>query len=130
MKIKYAALFAAVAVALTACEGSNPDPVRGNRDDIKHVEQKTEKVKEKRYKRECTMRVKGICKRRSRVYKGTVTVTKVVRPERWCVELDNAYGRSTSDDVWFTVSQGTYLKAASLDEGDRMKFTPLHQGCS
>jgi hypothetical protein len=65
----------------------------------------------------------------TRVHKGTETYKRVVRPEQWCVSLDNVGGDAAKDDVWYQVRRTTYNEAVGTDEHARMKFTPKHTGC-
>ncbi|MFE7311830.1 hypothetical protein ACFU7T_01755 [Streptomyces sp. NPDC057555] len=64
-----------------------------------------------------------------RTARGRETYRRVVRPERWCVLLDDVNGDRRKDGVWFTVTSDTYHQA--LDAGDhaRLRFTPTATGC-
>lgn len=133
MKVVKAALCGAVFVGLVGCSGASvvPKPVYGDRSDIRYLEKQTEQVKEKQYKNECTKRnTNGTCKTWKKTYTGTKVVTKVLRNETWCVQLDNLNGKRRKDNRWFTVTSTVYLKAAGMVEGKRISFTPIHSGCS
>ncbi|MFD5818257.1 hypothetical protein [Streptomyces sp. NPDC127038] len=64
-----------------------------------------------------------------RVRSGTETYTRVLRPERWCVSLDDAGGNAKRDDVWYQVNRTTYDTAIGTDRHARLRFTPKHDGC-
>ncbi|MET7981845.1 hypothetical protein [Streptomyces sp. NPDC005281] len=64
-----------------------------------------------------------------RVRSGTETYTRVVRPEQWCVSLDDVGGHTKQDNVWYRVSRTTYNTAVGTDKHARMDFTPTHSGC-
>ncbi|MEU4173076.1 hypothetical protein AB0F46_40270 [Streptomyces sp. NPDC026665] len=63
------------------------------------------------------------------VRSGTETYTRVVRPEQWCVSLDDVGGDKGQDDVWYQVTRTTYDTAVATDEHERMEFTPKDSGC-
>ncbi|MPY33505.1 hypothetical protein FNH09_20310 [Streptomyces adustus] len=63
------------------------------------------------------------------VRSGTETYTRVVRPERWCVSLDDVGGDAARDDVWYRVSSATYHEAVGADKHARMEFTPTGSDC-
>lgn len=56
-----------------------------------------------------------------KVRRGTETYQRVVRAERWCVRLD---------DAWYRVDAATYGSATNTDRGHRLTITPLGTGCS
>ncbi|MFI0966458.1 hypothetical protein ACH4S8_34460 [Streptomyces sp. NPDC021080] len=60
---------------------------------------------------------------------GTETYRRVVRPQRWCVSLDDVNGDPEKDDVWYRVSATTYNTAVGTDKHARMDFTPTGSGC-
>lgn len=65
----------------------------------------------------------------TKVRQGTETYRRVIRPERWCVRLDDVDGKDSRDDVWFRVDANTYLDARILKAGHRMTFKPERDGC-
>ncbi|MFG2624364.1 hypothetical protein [Streptomyces sp. NPDC048473] len=131
---------------------SPPDrTVAGLRDDIRHITRKTATGTRPRMVERCTARVRKVkhtsstgkgrtrktrtwytndsykdCKK---VQQGTRSYTRVVRPARWCVELDNVGGNSARDDVWYEVESAVYHKATQIKEGAGLTFTPLRRGC-
>ncbi|GGX93069.1 hypothetical protein [Streptomyces fructofermentans] len=64
-----------------------------------------------------------------KVRSGTETYKRVVRPEQWCVRLDDVDGDTARDDTWFQVSRATYDEALAADEHARLEFTPTGNGC-
>ncbi|WP_327369260.1 hypothetical protein [Streptomyces sp. NBC_01217] len=131
---------------------SAPDrTVSGLRDDIRHLTRKTATGTRPHMVKRCTSRVRkvkhtsssGTGRRRTtrtwytndsyqdctKVRRGTESYTRVVRPERWCVELDNVGGNSAKDDVWYEVESTVYRKATQLKEGAGLSFAPLRRGC-
>ncbi|MFI0894933.1 hypothetical protein [Streptomyces sp. NPDC020983] len=134
----------AVAAGLAACGGAQK--VSGRLDTTRHVAEVTSLGKRPHMVRSCrpgTKRVKhtsgrGSSKRTwyttentsvcSSVQKGTETYRRVDSPARWCVRLDDV-GRKSRDDVWYRVGKSVYLDAQNLDSGDRMTFSPEHDGC-
>lgn len=131
MKIKVEATLVGIGFALVGCAAGGPtfEKVSGHRDDVKHVTAIVTTTHEAIWERQCTKKVKGVCKKYKSVKVGTRTVKHVVRQERWCVELDDVNGDKTEDDFWFRTSPATYLKAASLAEGDYIKFQAMGVGC-
>lgn len=121
------------ALSVTACQPDAPaqKSVWGHRDDIRHVERVTKKDKVKKYDSKCLRMSRAERRRKNITCKKPwfETVVKTVRPEAWCVELDDVNGSAKDDDVWYTTTRVVYLKAASLSEGDTIKFLPLHGGC-
>ncbi|MFE2538302.1 hypothetical protein [Streptomyces sp. NPDC059371] len=64
-----------------------------------------------------------------KVRSGTETYTRVVRPERWCVSLDDVGGDKSRDDVWYRVTRTAYDAAVATDQHKRVDFTPKDSGC-
>ncbi|MFD5639504.1 hypothetical protein ACFWJM_35935 [Streptomyces sp. NPDC127077] len=64
-----------------------------------------------------------------KVRSGTETYTRVVRPEQWCVSLDDVGGDKSQDDVWYRVSRTAYDEAVATDQHKRLDFTPKDSGC-
>lgn len=130
MRIRNVAIAGALMLTVAACGGDEPAKVSGARDDVKKLAAVKEvSHKEKKTERVCTRRVSGSCKsyRTDTVWKKVVD--KQGKPAVYCVELDNVNGSAKDDDVWYTVTTSTYLKAAGLDEGDKLQFVPVHGGC-
>ncbi|MER7394717.1 hypothetical protein ABT381_04280 [Streptomyces sp. NPDC000151] len=123
------------------------DGVTGLRAGVRHVTKKTVKATRPHKVKKCTLATKRVkhTKRSGRTKKtwytterydkcrkvrqGTETYRRVVRPERWCVKLDDVNGRRGKDDVWYRVTHATYTTALGKDEHDRMRFTPTRTGC-
>ncbi|AJC53433.1 hypothetical protein [Streptomyces sp. 769] len=61
--------------------------------------------------------------------RGTETYRRVVRPERWCVKLDDVNGNPRKDGVWYRVTSATYHQALGADARARLQFTPTGSGC-
>ncbi|MFD9038775.1 hypothetical protein [Streptomyces bottropensis] len=135
----------------TPAEASHDDTVSGLRDDVRHITRKTTSAVRPRMVKRCTTTTKKI-KHTSRtrigkrtststwyeykpvttcrmVRNGTESYTRVTRRERWCVELDAVNGDQRRRDVWFQVTHGTYVSAVAASEGDKIKFTPVANGC-
>ncbi|MFE9810739.1 hypothetical protein ACFYRN_17670 [Streptomyces sp. NPDC005227] len=137
---------------------SRPDPatttdasVFGLRDEVRHLAAKTTRATRPHLTRKCTTATRRVkhttrsgsgTKRRTRTWysteryksckqvrSGTETYTRVVRPERWCVSLDNLGGDAKRDDVWYRVGRTTYDAAVGTDRSVRMEFTPTGTGC-
>ena len=64
----------------------------------------------------------------TKVRSGTENYLRTVRPERWCVSLDDVGGNKKKDDVWYRVTRSTYDDAVQLDYHARMKFVPDGNG--
>ncbi|MCH0560245.1 hypothetical protein [Streptomyces sp. MUM 16J] len=135
----------AAAAALTTCDGASS--VSGRLDGTRHLPQQTRRATRPRMVKRCrpgTTRVRhtsgrGSKKRTwyttehttvcSKVRQGTETYRKVIRPERWCVELDDVNGKKSRDEIWYQVERGTYQRALAIQVGDRMSFVPEDDGC-
>ncbi|MER6332883.1 hypothetical protein ABT298_26905 [Streptomyces sp. NPDC001034] len=65
----------------------------------------------------------------TKVRQGTETYRRVIRPERWCIRLDDVDGKDSRDDVWYRVDNNTYLDARMSEAGHPMTFEPEHDGC-
>lgn len=134
MKVRNVAMVGTLMLAVAACGSPNAPAqkdVSGARDDLKQVAAVKEvSHKVAKTKRVCTRTVKGVCKKYDNVPDGyKKVVDKAAKPALYCVELDNVNGSDKDDDVWYTTTFGTYLKAQALEEGDAIKFKPLHGGC-
>ncbi|MET9901687.1 hypothetical protein [Streptomyces sp. NPDC006446] len=125
--------------------------VFGLRDEVRHLAAKTTRATRPHMTKKCsttTRRVKHTTstgsgtKRRTRTWysteqsktckqvrSGTETYRRVVRPEKWCVSVDNLGGDAKQDDVWYRVSKTTYDAAIGTDRHARMDFTPKDSGC-
>ncbi|MCD9877936.1 hypothetical protein [Streptomyces guryensis] len=64
-----------------------------------------------------------------KVRQGTESYRRVVRPERWCVSLDDVTGGKSRDDVWYRVTRETYHQVLAADAHARVAFTPTGTGC-
>lgn len=133
MRIRNVATVGTLMLAVAACSAQAPaqKPVSGLRDDLKHVAAVKEvSHQEKKTKRVCALKVAGKCKSYKTVPNGTKKVVdKAGKPALYCVELDDVNGSTKDDDVWYTVSAVTYLSAAGMAEGERIKIQPIHGGC-
>jgi len=134
MRIRNAALISVAIVGAAACGSPNAPAqksVSGARDDVRSVAAVKEvSHKVKKTKRVCARKVAGKCKSYKDVPDGWKKVVDTrAKPALYCVELDNVNGSAQDDDVWYTTSITTYLKAQALSEGDAIKFKPLHGGC-
>ncbi|MFG3144731.1 hypothetical protein [Streptomyces sp. NPDC048243] len=142
----------------SGAEKSRPNPatttdaiVFGLRDEIRHLAARTTRATRPHMTRKCTTATRRVkhtkssgsgTKRRTRTWystersktcrqirSGSETYTRVVRPERWCVSLDDLGGHAKQDDVWYQVSRATYDAAVRTDKAVRMQFTPERRGC-
>lgn len=134
MKVRKVAIVGTLMLAVAACGSPNAPAqkdVRGLRDDVKKVDAVKEvSHKEKKTKRVCDRKVAGKCKSYKDVPDGwKKVVDKKGKPALYCVELDDVNGSSKDDDVWYATTAATYLKALALEEGDAIKFRPVHGGC-
>ncbi|MCK7624289.1 hypothetical protein MUU72_14460 [Streptomyces sp. RS10V-4] len=64
-----------------------------------------------------------------RTPQGTETYRRVIRPERWCVALDDVNGNQQRDNVWYRVTYPTYNQALGTDHHAPLHFTPTGTGC-
>ena len=64
-----------------------------------------------------------------KVRSGTETYTRTVRPQQWCVRLDDVDGDTSQDDLWYQVTHATYDEALAMAEHTRIEFTPAGTGC-
>lgn len=129
----------------------SPETVSGLRDTVRHLPRKTVTDTRPHLVRECTSATKQVrhisrsgsgTHRTTRVWytteryqscrkvrQGTETFRRVVRPERWCVSLDDVNGVKAQDDVWYRVTREIYDRARAADRHTRMKFAPTGSGC-
>ncbi|MFF7883562.1 hypothetical protein ACH40F_22030 [Streptomyces sp. NPDC020794] len=129
----------------------SPDTVSGLRDSVRHLAAKTTRATRPHLARKCTSATRQVRHTQrtgtgthrttrtwytteryqscEKVRSGTETYTRTVRPQRWCVSLDNVDGDTARDDVWYQVTPATYGKARHADEHARMEFTPTRTGC-
>ncbi|MFE1289811.1 hypothetical protein [Streptomyces sp. NPDC058751] len=125
--------------------------VFGLRDDVRHLRAKTARATRPHMTKKCattTRRVKHTSstgsgtKRHTRTWystehsktckqvrRGTESYTRVVRPEQWCVSLDDVDGDKGRDDVWYQVDRTDYDAAVGTDDHARIGFTPTGDGC-
>ncbi|MGW1500503.1 hypothetical protein ACWCQW_18300 [Streptomyces mirabilis] len=129
----------------------SPDTVSGLRDSVRHLAAKTTRATRPHLVKKCTSATRQVrhtqrtgtgthrttrtwyttehyqsCKK---VRAGTETYTRTVRPQRWCVSLDDVDGDTARDDVWYQVTRATYAEARGTDEHARMEITPSGTGC-
>ncbi|WP_458248687.1 hypothetical protein [Streptomyces sp. MAI_2237] len=127
------------------------DTVSGLRDIVRHLPVKTSRATRPHMVKKCastTTRVRhtstsGTGSRRKtrtwyttertrtckNVRSGTETYRRVVRPERWCVRLDDVGGDKARDDVWFRVDSATYHQAQAATDHTRVTFVPRGTAC-
>ncbi|EST29475.1 hypothetical protein [Streptomyces roseochromogenus] len=146
-----AAAHPGTAAAVTA--SPSPDPVRGIKDTVRHLTRRTTRATRPRLVRRCTTGTRQVrhtarsgsgSHRRTRTWyttehyqncqkvrSGTETYRKELRPERWCVRLDDVNGDRKRDDVWFRVDRTDYDTANAADAHARVQFIPLYpdNGC-
>jgi hypothetical protein len=130
---------------------ASPDSVFGLRDTVRHLSRKTVADTRAHLVRKCTPTTERVrhttrsgtgTHRTSRVWyttehhescrkvrQGTERYRRVVRPERWCVSLDDVNGHRSRDDVWYRVTRETYDQVSAADEHARVEFTPAGTGC-
>ncbi|MEV6834607.1 hypothetical protein AB0N17_08840 [Streptomyces sp. NPDC051133] len=123
-----------------------PETVTGLRDETRHLAERTTRATRPRTVRRCTTgtrRVRHTSRSGSgihrttrtwytteherdcrRVRSGTETYTEVLRPERWCVRLDDVDGDREKDDVWYRVTRADYDTALAADDHARLEFVP------
>lgn len=129
----------------------SPHTVSGLKDSVRHLAAKTTRATRPHLVRKCASATRQVrhtqrtgtgthrttrtwytteryqsCKK---VRTGTETYTRTVRPQRWCVSLDDVAGDTARDDVWYQVTPATYNEAHGADEHARMEFTPTGTGC-
>ncbi|BAC67815.1 hypothetical protein SM007_28620 [Streptomyces avermitilis] len=127
------------------------DTVRGLRDSVRHLSRKTAKATRPHLVNKCTpatrrakhtqQRGTGTRKKTrtwyttehyqdcKKVRNGTETYTRTVRPQQWCVRLDDVDGDTSQDDRWYQVTRTTYDEALTMAEHTRIEFTPAGTGC-
>jgi hypothetical protein len=123
-------------VLIASCS-SGSTTVDGRRDDVKTkaaVREVSHYETKAKTKRVCVSRnKKGKCTSyvdRPDGTKRVKVVDKPGKPALYCVELDDVNGSKSDDDVWYTVTMSTYVKAAAKDEGDKIKnMSYNHSGC-
>jgi hypothetical protein len=138
--------------ASTAKENqAGPDVVHGLRDTVRHMPRKTTDATRAHLVRKCTPTTERVrhttrsgtgTHRTTRVWyttahhescrkvrQGTERYRRVVRPERWCVSLDDVNGHTSQDDVWYRVTRETYDQVLAADEHARVEFIPAGTGC-
>ncbi|MGI5459996.1 hypothetical protein ACQEWB_43920 [Streptomyces sp. CA-249302] len=137
----------------TTAEEARPSPetVSGLRDSVRHLARKTVSDTRAHLVRKCTPATKRVrhttssgtgSRRTTRVWyttehyrsckkvrQGTERYRRVVRPERWCVSLDDVNGVKSQDDVWYRVTRQTYDEVLAADEHARVRFVPAGSGC-
>lgn len=128
-----------------------PDSVSGRRDAVRHLPVRTARAIRPHLVRKCTTGTRRVrhtsssgtgTRRRTRTWytteryrscrkvrSGTESYRRVVRPEKWCVRLDDVDGDKARDDVWYRVTSAVYDDALRTDTHARMQFTPVGTGC-
>ncbi|MFI1761526.1 hypothetical protein ACH41H_05585 [Streptomyces sp. NPDC020800] len=128
-----------------------PDAVSGLRDQVRHVTARTTRAPRPHMVRRCTTGTRRVShtsssgtgsRRRThtsyttehyqhctKVRSGTETYKRLVRPERWCVSLDDVDRNTARDDVWYQVDRSAYDKAVAADEHAPLTFVPKDPGC-
>jgi hypothetical protein len=136
----------AVGAALAGCD-SEPRTVSGVLYDTRHVAEQTRAATRPHMVKRChsaTKRVRhtsgsGAAKRTwytnepttvcTRVRQGTETYREVVRPERWCIELNDVNGKKTKDFLWYRVSRNMYNRTSGVKAGSHLTIEPDRDGC-
>ncbi|MFB7504788.1 hypothetical protein [Streptomyces broussonetiae] len=130
-----------------------PQAVHGIRDTVRHVTRQTTRATRPHLVRTCTTKSREVKhsagsgtggKRRTRTWyttdryqdcrtvpHGTETYRREIRPERWCVRLDDVGGDRRRDDVWFRVTHTDYDTADAAADRARLRFVPVFpdNGC-
>ncbi|MEW2624995.1 hypothetical protein [Streptomyces sp. NPDC048106] len=147
--IRRTALVAAVLVIAAALGGCDDEPrkVSGLLDSTRHVQEWTTRATRPHMVKRChpgTKRVRhtsgtGSNKRTwytdkqttvcTKVRQGTETYRRVIRPERWCVSLDDVGGKESRDNLWYRVDRTTYRDAREFKPGHHMTIEPERDGC-
>ncbi|MEV5873684.1 hypothetical protein AB0L75_05505 [Streptomyces sp. NPDC052101] len=134
----------------TAPSGSpspTQNPVHGLKDTLRHVTRRTTLATRPHLVRRCTTGTRQVrhttssgsgSHRRTRtsyttehyqscrkVPNGTETYRRELRPERWCVRLDDVNGNRKQDDTWFRVDRLDYDHVLDADDHTRVQFVPL-----
>ncbi|MFF2205604.1 hypothetical protein [Streptomyces sp. NPDC058145] len=137
--------------AVTGQTPPEPDTVSGRRDTVRHLSVKTARATRPHLVRKCTTGTRRVrhtsssgtgTRRRTRTWytterhqscrkvrSGTESYRRVVRPEKWCVRLDDVDGDRARDDIWYRVTSAVYDDALGTNEHARMEFTPAGTGC-
>jgi hypothetical protein len=125
----------------------SPHPVHGLKDTLRHLTRKTTRATRPHLVRQCTTSTRRVghssasgsgSRRRTRTWyttehyrtchkvpSGTETYRKELRPERWCVRLDDVNGDRAQDDVWYRVDRMDYDRVLAADDHARVQFVPL-----
>ncbi|KUN10466.1 hypothetical protein AQI95_01745 [Streptomyces yokosukanensis] len=141
------------APATTASPTPTQNPVHGIKDTLRHVTRRTTPATRPHLVRSCTPGTRQVrhtsrsgsgSHRRTRTWyttehyqnchkvrSGTETYRRELRPERWCVLLDDVGGDRKRDDVWFRVDHVDYNRILTADDHTRVQFVPLlpNTGC-
>ncbi|MFF7354915.1 hypothetical protein ACFZA1_19960 [Streptomyces filipinensis] len=144
---------AAPASAVTTAPAPSPNPVRGLKDTVRHITRKTTRATRPHLVRHCTTSTRRVSHtstsgsgshRRTRTWyttehsrdcrkvpSGTETYRRELRPERWCVRLDDVNGDRTQDDLWVRVARVDYDRVLGADDHSRVQVVPLvpNTGC-
>ncbi|MET7855368.1 hypothetical protein ABZT48_46280 [Streptomyces avermitilis] len=127
------------------------DTVRGLRDSVRRLSRKTTRATRPHMVNKCTPATRrtkhtqqtGTGTRKKtrtwyttehfqdckKVRNGTETYTRTVRPQQWCVRLDDVGGDTAQDDLWYQVTHATYDEARTMAEHTPIEFTPAGTGC-
>ncbi|MFJ3717975.1 hypothetical protein [Streptomyces sp. NPDC090057] len=130
---------------------SEPDTVSGRRDTVRHLSVRTAPATRPHLVRKCTTGTRRVrhtsssgtgTRRRTRTWytterykscrkvrSGTESYRRIVRPEKWCLRLDDVDGDRSRDDVWYRVTHAVYDEARGTDRHVRMEFSPAGTGC-
>ena len=129
----------------------SPETVSGLRDTVRHLSRKTVTDTRAHLVTRCTSATRQVrhtsrsgtgTRRTTRVWyttehyqsckkvrQGTESYRRVVRPERWCVSVDDVNGDRAQDDVWYRVTRETYHQVLAANVQARVEFTPAGSGC-
>ncbi|MGW3209608.1 hypothetical protein [Streptomyces sp. NPDC001135] len=133
-RLSAAAVAALLLAALTACGGKGddaPDPVHGLKDTVRHITRQTTRATRPHLVKHCTSGTHGSRRTCRRVQDGTETYRRQLRPERWCVRLDDVGGDRKRNDVWYRVDRADYDRVVDAGDHARVQFVPLlpDNGC-
>ncbi|MER5541718.1 hypothetical protein ABT072_04450 [Streptomyces sp. NPDC002589] len=128
----------------------SPVPVHGIKDTLRHLTRTTTRATRPHLVRRCTTGTRQVrhtassgsgSHRRTRTWyttehyqdchqvrSGTETYRRELRPERWCVRLDDVNGDRERNDVWFRVDRSDYDRVVDADARTRVQFVPLYPG--
>lgn len=112
---------AVLPAALTACGADAPDPVHGLKDGLRHISRQTTRATRPRMVNRCTASTVRVSH-----HSTTGSGSHQIRPERWCVLLDDVNGNHGRDNVRYRVDRGDYNRVQSVRHHTRATFVPTY----